>query len=134
MTYNFAFFFFQAEDGIRDGTVTGDQTCALPIWPDLGSTGFFPGIARLLLAPWLRLPDRSATGFLHTQLQVGRSWHVALRVEPQQNYPQTEVGVELILRSGLIAADRKLGAFSMPWQPSATCPSGTSCPATAAGI
>src|SRR6266481_351339 len=27
------FFFFQAEDGIRDGTVTGVQTCALPIYP-----------------------------------------------------------------------------------------------------
>src|SRR6266568_5893848 len=26
------FFFFQAEDGIRDGTVTGVQTCALPIF------------------------------------------------------------------------------------------------------
>src|SRR6516164_8092812 len=25
-----AVFFFQAEDGIRDGTVTGVQTCALP--------------------------------------------------------------------------------------------------------
>src|SRR5207248_6234657 len=27
------FFFFQAEDGIRDRTVTGVQTCALPICP-----------------------------------------------------------------------------------------------------
>src|SRR6516164_11090054 len=27
----FFFLFFQAEDGIRDGTVTGVQTCALPI-------------------------------------------------------------------------------------------------------
>src|SRR5207248_4524543 len=27
----FVFFFFQAEDGIRDRTVTGVQTCALPI-------------------------------------------------------------------------------------------------------
>src|SRR5256886_9773535 len=27
----FLFFFFQAEDGIRDLTVTGVQTCALPI-------------------------------------------------------------------------------------------------------
>src|SRR2546430_6725568 len=26
------FFFFQAEDGIRDLTVTGVQTCALPIY------------------------------------------------------------------------------------------------------
>src|SRR5215469_17816873 len=27
-----SFFFFQAEDGIRDLYVTGVQTCALPIW------------------------------------------------------------------------------------------------------
>src|SRR6266487_5154349 len=27
------FFFFQAEDGIRDGRVTGVQSCALPICP-----------------------------------------------------------------------------------------------------
>src|SRR5207249_9681119 len=27
------FFFFQAEDGIRDRNVTGVQTCALPIFP-----------------------------------------------------------------------------------------------------
>src|SRR6476469_3955935 len=31
------FFFFQAEDGIRDTSVTGVQTCALPIYlRDLG--------------------------------------------------------------------------------------------------
>src|SRR3989441_2738033 len=29
------FFFFQAEDGIRDKLVTGVQTCALPIFPVL---------------------------------------------------------------------------------------------------
>src|SRR2546430_7175686 len=29
--FHFSFFFFQAEDGIRDLTVTGVQTCALPI-------------------------------------------------------------------------------------------------------
>ena len=28
----FMFFFFQAEDGIRDRNVTGVQTCALPIY------------------------------------------------------------------------------------------------------
>src|SRR2546430_4333950 len=31
MQYALFFFFFQAEDGIRDLTVTGVQTCALPI-------------------------------------------------------------------------------------------------------
>src|SRR5260221_7145140 len=29
------FFFFQAEDGIRDHCVTGVQTCALPIYHDV---------------------------------------------------------------------------------------------------
>src|SRR5262249_56551964 len=32
------FFFFQAEDGIRDWSVTGVQTCALPIWTTSTST------------------------------------------------------------------------------------------------
>src|SRR2546430_10376917 len=38
------FFFFQAEDGIRDLTVTGVQTCALPIWK--------PGTPRCVLMDW----------------------------------------------------------------------------------
>src|SRR5687767_15643276 len=33
---NVGFFFFQAEDGIRDKLVTGVQTCALPIWRPAG--------------------------------------------------------------------------------------------------
>ena len=33
------FFFFQAEDGIRDRLVTGVQTCALPIYSDGGRDG-----------------------------------------------------------------------------------------------
>src|SRR2546423_7386018 len=39
----FFFFFFQAEDGIRDKLVTGVQTCALPISrPDLPLDGADP--------------------------------------------------------------------------------------------
>src|SRR5215467_4139689 len=41
------FFFFQAEDGIRDYKVTGVQTCALPIYPRQAKA-FIPDI-------WLRL-------------------------------------------------------------------------------
>src|SRR4051795_8777741 len=36
------FFFFQAEDGIRDESVTGVQTCALPIWSN-PSAPLIPG-------------------------------------------------------------------------------------------
>src|SRR5229473_7579905 len=35
----FFFFFFQAEDGIRDKLVTGVQTCALPISPRRSGAG-----------------------------------------------------------------------------------------------
>src|SRR3989449_5148483 len=37
------FFFFQAEDGIRDVAVTGVQTCALPIYPRADG-GFRPDV------------------------------------------------------------------------------------------
>src|SRR5258707_13713267 len=35
------FFFFQAEDGIRDIGVTGVQTCALPIWHEAADLTLF---------------------------------------------------------------------------------------------
>src|SRR5207245_3034129 len=37
--FHFCIFFFQAEDGIRDATVTGVQTCALPICAAAGVPG-----------------------------------------------------------------------------------------------
>src|SRR5256885_4764977 len=39
----FLFFFFQAEDGIRDYKVTGVQTCALPIFPGAFALPTLPG-------------------------------------------------------------------------------------------
>src|SRR2546426_11517535 len=51
--FSFFFFFFQAEDGIRDYKVTGVQTCALPIFAFLAPL-------RLLLyekAPGIRAKD-----------------------------------------------------------------------------
>src|SRR6266516_905356 len=45
----FGFFFFQAEDGIRARTVTGVQTCALPIFPALAA-GATVGVATAALA------------------------------------------------------------------------------------
>src|SRR2546430_12452111 len=50
------FFFFQAEDGIRDLTVTGVQTCALPIYlPPFPSSAMDGFAVRALDAP-ARLP------------------------------------------------------------------------------
>src|SRR5689334_23978039 len=49
------FFFFQAEDGIRDGTVTGVQTCALPILSS-GATSQIGPIAAKAAALLVRRP------------------------------------------------------------------------------
>src|SRR5215204_6825767 len=43
------FFFFQAEDGIRDHCVTGVQTCALPIWPNAAS---MPPVSKSIGGCW----------------------------------------------------------------------------------
>src|SRR5256886_8321853 len=70
------FFFFQAEDGIRDLTVTGVQTCALPILR-LRNGGEFPPVTHdvnSLTAPaHVRLNDeRSLLDDRVQQLQVRR--------------------------------------------------------------
>src|SRR5437868_11261220 len=49
------FFFFQAEDGIRDRNVTGVQTCALPIWT------MVDGGAQLVGANCEQEPERMLT-------------------------------------------------------------------------
>src|SRR5256885_5590645 len=47
------FFFFQAEDGIRDYKVTGVQTCALPILKGLRMFGAIgEGVARRNFGNW----------------------------------------------------------------------------------
>src|SRR2546427_6271469 len=47
----FFFFFFQAEDGIRDLTVTGVQTCALPVLAPFTIIGLALGVTLLVRLP-----------------------------------------------------------------------------------
>src|SRR5256886_8548069 len=54
---DFCFFFFQAEDGIRDLTVTGVQTCALPI-----SARGVQVELRSALEPWHVMGEEGAPG------------------------------------------------------------------------
>src|SRR2546427_9247356 len=53
MIFLFFFFFFQAEDGIRDLTVTGVQTCALPICAVTGALQFAARTHYRGLARWI---------------------------------------------------------------------------------
>src|SRR5438093_3012696 len=61
-------FFFQAEDGIRDWSVTGVQTCALPISKD-----------KTLQVPWYRAP----VGVIDGDAVPGDLQGLVLRVDRQ---------------------------------------------------
>src|SRR5207249_7231943 len=100
----FFFFFFQAEDGIRDRNVTGVQTCALPICADRArgaNAARLPSGARGAPASRPRGPRPSA-GVPHPHppggrapgAEIGRAscrerveiWGVAGAVEKKEKY------------------------------------------------
>src|SRR5216684_9338286 len=85
------FFFFQAEDGIRDVAVTGVQTCALPIsiagaagwrWA-LIVTAALSALSAFVVEPWRAEIDRERqprTGGLLSELLSIRSAILPFRV------------------------------------------------------
>src|SRR5207248_8630072 len=72
------FFFFQAEDGIRDRTVTGVQTCALPIFgmrsPSTNRLSAGAGSRRSTV----EMRDRPQSGFAGRILPV--FWRIAISI------------------------------------------------------
>src|ERR671910_1686803 len=80
---SFFFFFFQAEDGIRDYKVTGVQTCALPICHDGGHPGALRCRGR-------RLSDRRSRSDAQ-DLSGGPARHGRGRA-PDQRCPDRRVG------------------------------------------
>src|SRR5690625_5974232 len=78
-------FFFQAEDGIRDGHVTGVQTCALPISARLPAPRCFQGHLRaaelssypeFVLLGSTPVPDHWAVGCAGAgRLRAGHALH-----------------------------------------------------------
>src|SRR5690348_17790215 len=70
-----AAFFFQAEDGIRDGRVTGVQTCALPIFTarDRGSDLQCIGAATAVIPVGPFTPVDSGPIIRSEERRVGKS-------------------------------------------------------------
>src|SRR2546429_2020255 len=71
------FFFFQAEDGIRDVAVTGVQTCALPIFASFrfllgaGESANWPGATKAV-SEWFPKRERGlATALFDSGSSVG---------------------------------------------------------------
>src|SRR5256884_1495260 len=68
------FFFFQAEDGIRDVAVTGVQTCALPIFGAIAYfvvEGDFGGVRNSFKAPSRRRRIALLRALIHDNPSVG---------------------------------------------------------------
>src|SRR5208282_1660901 len=77
-----AFFFFQAEDGIRDATVTGVQTCALPIW-------------------WLNQKEVRERGRIEQRSQKSRTPD-----EVAGNHGRRHLAAHIVLHNRLVSAEQ----------------------------
>src|SRR2546425_8077035 len=79
------FFFFQAEDGIRDKLVTGVQTCALPIYlksPKLWRSLEIPkNSSEILIRPGGDIAYISGTGDGKIAVLDLRSWNMQSPIE-----------------------------------------------------
>src|SRR5205823_5813997 len=79
------FFFFQAEDGIRDKLVTGVQTCALPIWSAFTSSAAVSAIAS---SPASRVvPGRTSPAVVAARNRHGTVLRSAIPVHPRPRPP-----------------------------------------------
>src|SRR2546430_6393337 len=102
-------FFFQAEDGIRDLTVTGVQTCALPICADLVAAVLAvekAGGAYVPLEPsypvqrlgWM-LEQSGAAVLVSSRGQYGRLpipvWMSVVLIEEEEDWEWAEGGSEV---------------------------------------
>src|SRR5437763_14116210 len=67
------FFFFQAEDGIRDTSVTGVQTCALPICRSTPSTSRNTVTIKPSISCWIARSSRNEVSIRSEERREGKS-------------------------------------------------------------
>src|SRR5437773_10929137 len=100
--YFFFYFFFQAEDGIRDRDVTGVQTCALPI--SIAGKVLYAGIS-----------DTPAWQVARMQAIADvRGWTPFIALQIPYNL------VERTVERDLIPMAKEMGLGVVPWSPLAS--------------
>src|SRR2546425_70632 len=113
----FLFFFFQAEDGIRDKLVTGVQTCALPIsprprapWPPPGPSAAFPLVA-FAVGPSNQVAVSAARAVLE---HPGKKYNPLVLVGKSglgKTHLLNAIGLELARKRGAVVACLSTQAF-----------------------
>src|SRR5260370_24784605 len=87
------FFFFQAEDGIRDSSVTGVQTCALPISaPDFAKS--FIGVRKPECTRRSRVPLSILVSVHVTTVSRSDPYPIFSSCPPRQRSEERRVGKE----------------------------------------
>src|SRR2546426_8971217 len=104
----FFFFFFQAEDGIRDYKVTGVQTCALPIYRG-GRRG------QGLLRRRVDLRPRRWHGRVAAHLDQARRHPVGARRRSEEHTSELQSPCNLVCR--LLLEKKKKQTVSAPLAP-----------------
>src|SRR5690348_18486673 len=103
-------FFFQAEDGIRDGRVTGVQTCALPICPTKLATARNRNIANVMrkVVSTVRIAEASMAA------KASSARKMKSRIVREERSEERRVGKEC--RSGWCAnhGKRSIGVVRRP--------------------
>src|SRR3989442_15388948 len=106
------FFFFQAEDGIRDADVTGVQTCALPISEVqkhrmASETGQAHGVAGERLEGEIGcrgagcLGRKHRSGYRQRRTRDRRRTRASLHIAPQEETPSFHFGSSAIVSGGI---------------------------------
>src|SRR5207344_3074628 len=114
------FFFFQAEDGIRDADVTGVQTCALPIFV-VDLDGVRQAMLRGNGAPIHTLDNAFYKAYSAASLTLGRKENSTKEVadrmakNPATTIPQTPLPNVTYAVGGvtIIAGGRAIGAIGV---------------------
>ena len=119
----FLFFFFQAEDGIRDRLVTGVQTCALPIFSDVDLPALLKSIIdistehRIEIAPGFVRMTRSLVLLKGLTEKLDPGFDTTSELEPLLiELMQEQGGTEGVLRraadqtiDGIRSEERRVG-------------------------
>src|SRR5690625_7534761 len=98
---NAFFFFFQAEDGIRDGHVTGVQTCALPIFNSEQMAHYVSNKDLKLITPRKEVKARNYQlnsgqtlfigGLRSEERRVGKEWEIGNWITNRKKKDKTQV-------------------------------------------
>src|SRR6266496_4865511 len=101
-----SFFFFQAEDGIRDLYVTGVQTCALPIFEPLDAERWDKDFLFVLLSSFVVYDQIARRANLTAQANIGKEEFEGIYLPIPHPIEQKAIATALLSYDSAIRAEK----------------------------